>query len=83
MVNGKADGKGPAPRDGKGGRLREADYKGLLKKAGNRLLTRAAQKRCHVFAGCYRAATVMERVREEFFSSLCKSAAECNSAPRS
>ena len=32
----------------------------LLKKAKNRLLTRALQKRSHVFAGTYRAATVGE-----------------------
>jgi len=40
----------------------------LRKKAGNRLLTRAAQKRSHVFAGTYRAATVTEL---KAFSAAC------------
>src|ERR1700688_603733 len=39
----------------------------LRKKAGNRLLTRAAQKGSHVFAGTYRAATVTERGTGGFF----------------
>jgi hypothetical protein len=42
----------------------------LRKKGQNRLLTRAAQKRCPVFAAAYRAATVRVRSRPAFFRSL-------------
>src|SRR5262245_4836609 len=41
----------------------------VLKKARNRLLTRAAQNYGFVFAATYRAATVRERFRDAFFSN--------------
>jgi hypothetical protein len=39
-------------------------------KGQDRLLTRAAQKHTCVFATSYRAATVRERCRDDFFSIL-------------
>jgi hypothetical protein len=46
----------------------------MLKKAKNRWLTRAAQKRGHVFAGAYRAATVRGRgtwIRDRTSETVC------------
>jgi hypothetical protein len=45
----------------------------LRKKAENRLLARAAQKRGDVFATIYRAATARERTRRNLFRSLLES----------
>jgi hypothetical protein len=44
----------------------------VRKKAKNRLLTRAAQKRACVFAASYRAATVRERFRNGVFQQPAK-----------
>jgi hypothetical protein len=42
----------------------------MLKKAKNRLLARAAQKRLRAFASAYQAATARERWANDLFSIL-------------
>jgi hypothetical protein len=49
----------------------------VLKKSEDRLLTRAARKRGHAFAGNYRAATVRERKSAGLFQHPARQAPRC------